>query len=233
MSFFDPTQKQVRKEQKEFLKDKPFKYKLKYFFDYYLIDVAVIGVFAIIIGSLIYTSLSHKDVASEILFINSINEPDPSGFAEYLGIDDKKEEVIFDGSMYINIDGSDTTSYVNVQKWFALIAAGDVDVMIGDRTTMYHYGNSEFFTDLRDLFTKEELAALGDRVVWYDLEDGDGNKTGESAPYYIDITDSPYLNNNLIYMGAETYLTFAVNSKRPEVQRKFFEYITEGISLTP
>lgn len=225
MSLLDPTQRQIMKEQKAFLKDKSFKYKLKYFVDYYLLDVGIVLLFLIIIGSLIYTSATHKDVAAQIVFINAINSPEADEFSEFMGLDLKKSEAIFDTSVYINVDMSDSSSYVNVQKLFALIAAEECDVIVGDPKTMTFYGDSEFYADLRNVFTESELEALGDKIVWYDLCDEEGNKTGESAPFFVNVTDMPGIQDSNVYMGLDAYLAFVVNTKRPEAQEKFWEYI--------
>ena len=227
MKFSDPTQQEIREEQKAYLKGKGFKYKFDYFVEYYLKGLLIILVFVIIIISAAVSIIRNKDTACQVIFVNAMNAPDEDEFAEYLGIDTDEYQVVLDTGYIISTSSADNTSYVNLQKLAANMAAKDVEVLLGDYDTIYGYAASDFYADLRNYFTDEELEALGDRVVYYDYMDEDGNLTGESAPLFIDVTDAPKLVENNCFVCDRVLLGFASNTQRPEAAMAFYNYIYE------
>ncbi len=230
MKLLDPTQKEIINEQKEYLKGKSFKYKLDYYKQYYLIPTIVIIAVAIGLFSIIRSVVTAKDNAANVLFINAYQAPDAAEFEAYLGIDTKKYQVTYDETIKIIEDAMDNATYVSLQKWIAVIAANDCDVMLGDAPTLNKYEISSFYMDLRDFLSEEELNALGDRVIWGNIYDSDQNPTGETAPLYIDVTDSKVLNDNYCYPEVEKVLySVAVNTKRPENAKLFLDYLLKEV----
>ena len=225
MQFIDPTQKEIMAEQKAFLKGKSFKYKFDYFIEYYLKTTLIIAVALAVVISIIVTVVSQKETACQILFVNSMNTPDSDEYAAYAGIDTKEYEVIFDGGFYIDVELADNTSYVNLQKLVALISAKDAEGIVGDFDTIYGYAASGFYGDLRDYYTEDELKAMGDKVVYYKYVDDEGNYTGETAPLFIDVTDSPLLKNNTCFAQDRVLYAIVINTQRPEQAKKFYEYL--------
>ncbi|MCQ2520132.1 MAG: hypothetical protein MJ107_06340 [Lachnospiraceae bacterium] len=224
MGIIDPTQKEIMDEQKAYLKDKGLKYKLAYFKDYYLKGVLIILVFVFIAGSLLKACIDKKPNGIYVIFLNCLNTPDSNEFAAYAGIDTKELLVNYDTSVTIS-ETNDNASYISAQKWFAVMAAADDDVMIGDYALMERYEEASFFADLRTIYSEEELAAFGDRVVWGDICDSDGNPTGEKAPFFFEVTDSEVLNTNFCFVQEKVYLGIAPNAPRVDAAKLFVKYI--------
>ncbi len=225
MSFIDPTQKEIMEEQKAYLKGKPLKYKLQYFVEYYLKTVLIIGAALAIVITLIVTAVTNKDHDLYVVFINAINVPESDDFETYAGTDTKKTEVIYDHSVYINIENIDQTSYVSIQKWMAVIAAADCDIMIGDYETMENYVSSNYYTDLSAFLSDEQEKTYGDRLIECDVYDDDGEKTGSKAAFLMDVTDAPFLTENATFPQDKVVLAVAVNTKRPERTHQFIDYL--------
>lgn len=234
MSFIDPTQKQIMEEQKAFLEGKSFKYKLEYFVTYYLKTVLIIaGAIALVI-SIIVSIATRKESAGHIIMINSFGQFDTEAFADYVGIDKNKSEITVETECYINPSGSDRESYDNLQRIVAIISAKDAEVIVGDLSTVYSYATSDFFADLNDYFSKEELEALGDKVICYEPLDENDQPTGESIPVFIDITDAPkivsggyYYYHSLLDEPERIVFAIVCNTQLPETAMKFYEYINE------
>lgn len=228
MQLIDETQKEIREEQKQYLKGKSFKYKFQYFVEYYLkIVIGVCLVMAFII-SIIVTVVSAKDNAVQVIFVNATHVPDTEAFAEENAIDTSKYDVTFDNNYYIDISAADEDSYIYLQKIVAIVASKDGDGLVGDYDTLYYLAGNEFYGDLRDYFTEEELDALGDKVIWYDYKDDDGNPTGVSAPILIDVSDSQLLKDSDSYPeGTRIVYGIITNTPRPEMAKKFYEYLYE------
>lgn len=225
MSLIDPTQKEIIEEQKAFLKGKPLKYKLSYFAEYYLKGTVIAIIILICIISLIRTMLNNKDHDLYVLFINSVGNLESEEFEDIAGTDKSKNEVVFDDSLYIDLTSNDSSSYLSLQKWVALMAAGDCDVMLADFATMSNYASQGFYMDLREAFSPEELNALGDRVIWSDILDEDGNPTGESLPLMIDVTESARLNSVPVFLLDKVVFTIAASTERLDTAKLFFDYI--------
>ena len=225
MSLIDPTQKEIMEEQKAFLKGKSLKYKLSYFAEYYLKGTIVAVIILICIISLIRTMMNNKEHDLYVLMINSVGNLEASEFEDIAGTDKSKHEIVFDDSLYIDLSTNDSASYLSVQKWVALMAAGDCDVMIADFGTMSNYASQGFYMDLRDAFTEEQLRALGNRVIWSDIYDEDGKPTGETVPYMIDVTHSARLNSVPVFLLDKVVFTIAATTDKLDTAKLFFEYI--------
>ena len=225
MNLIDPTQKEIIEEQKAYLKGKPLKYKLQYFVEYYLKTVLLIGAALAIVITLIVTALTNKDHDLYVVFINAINVPESSDFEAYAGTDARKNEVIYDHSVYIDIENIDQTSYISIQKWMAVIAAADCDIMIGDRKTLENYVSSNYYADLSEFLSDEQKKTYGDRLIECDVYDDDGDKTGSKAAFFMDVTNAPLLTEYATFPQDEVVLAVAVNTKRPERTHQFIDYL--------
>lgn len=214
------------REQRELVKNKDFKYKLKYFKDYYAVPTlaAIIGL--IVLGSIIYTFVSAKDTRFEALMINASGAPDAAAFGQILELNEKKEEVVFDYNYYLNPDPEnvDNVTYTNSQKIMAVIASKSADVMIAPESIITRYLNGSVFLDLREVFSEQELAEMGDAVIWYAITDPETGEKYDPLPLVIDITKAPgldgcFITDEPVWMGA------IINSKHIEDIPKFYEYI--------
>ena len=169
--------------------------------------------------------MNNKDHDLYVLFINSVGNLEASEFEDIAGTNKDKNEIVFDDSLYIDLSANDNASYLSLQKWVALMAAGDCDVMLADFPTMSNYASQGFYMDLREAFSPEELNALGDRVIWSDILDEDGKPTGETYPSMIDVTDSARLNSVPVFLLDKVVFTIAASTERLDTAKLFFDYI--------
>lgn len=149
------------KEEREALKHGTFKERLSYFWYYY--KWYVLGtLFAILlIASFVHQLVTSTDTVFNAVMLNASlmteEETYAEEFAEYLDIDPKEENVMFDTSIRIIEDSMDDTSYTSVMKLATYTAAADIDVMVTDTDSFRKYANSETFYDLRDILSAEQL----------------------------------------------------------------------------
>lgn len=233
------------REQNAKLKGAPFKEKLSYFKEYYLKSTLIILAILVFLGSLIYSMLSGpEDTVFAALFYNDTGDSSDTSladnFAAYMGIDTEKHDVYIDATMTYHDTSSteistevttDATTalntsmysyddYVGLEKSMALIAAKELDVIVGDEETFHYYCKAEVYADLRDFFTETELEAYKDRLCYYENEE-----TGELVPYGISITNSPKIKQYHYYDGIDSFLGFVVNSQNPDNAKAFLAYI--------
>lgn len=215
------------KDQHKSIADKGFKYKVNYFIEYYKWHVVAVVIALIVIISFVKGVVTAKDDALYAVCVNAMTMPNTDSFGKYLEIDSSKERIVYDTSYVMNMDGSDPNSYVSLQKLVATVSAGTSDVMVGDSSVLEHIAPNEFFADLRDYFSEEELKALGDKVIYTTYADEDGNPVGESVPVLINVTETP-LFASFPYFVTNIDFGIIVNTKRPEAAMKFYKYINDS-----
>lgn len=147
------------REEREAIKQKGFKEKIKYFCDYYkwhVIGGVALAAFAI---SLIHSVLTHKDWAFYGAFINAYQTPAydtfREDFAARAGIDLNEFDVQFDTNMYITDSAQDQGTLDTMERLTVYIAAGDVNVMAGGPSIINQYAYNGFFQDLRQILPQD------------------------------------------------------------------------------
>ena len=87
-------------------------------------------------------------------------------------------------------DGSDpSVQMAGMMKLTAAIAAKEVDLIIADDTNAARNARSEAFYELSDILTADEISALGDKALSYEMLDDEGSASGEKTPVCgVDIT---------------------------------------------
>lgn len=210
------------------MKGKSLKEKLSYFWGYYKLPL-IVFLFLLFIGiSLIKASIDNKPIAFEAVYINAYEAPEVEPFAEKIGVDLTKNQVVFDTSysMASSREEFNELSSTSAQKLVAVVAAAAADVMMSNKTIAESYFDSEFFADLRDYFTEDELNSLGDKVIWAAPKDFDtGEPICEEFPIAIHIGDSPVHQAVPTFLTDEVYFSVFVNAPHPELVKPFFEFL--------
>lgn len=241
---------EIREQQRK-LKGKPLKEKWAYFWEYYKIHTIVTVCVAAAVISLIHTIVSQKDSALDVALVNTFLKEDIDSqtladeFAAYARIDTGKYEVVIDPDLYVDYEGTDQYSYLNLQKLTAMAASGSLDVLLTNETYIDHNIGTGLFIDLHEFFTDEELAAYEDRLIYRvipteDEEDYDSALSGTDAssaeggdadaseltdadavPIGIDVRDSKYLYSDQI----DAWFCISSTSANVENAKLFLEYL--------
>ena len=179
------------------MKDRPFKEKLSYFWEYYKVHTiaAVIGV--IFVVALIRSFVTSKDYA---LYIAIIESYDPSGeatqnwpeeLADTIGFDRDDYEVFIDSSFSFGADGTSARAdYVAAQKLTALLTS-----RYDNPQVMLMRTQNDCFIDLRTIYSEEELSAMEgliyytDAATFADYQSAEANVYEKQLLYDIDHHD--------------------------------------------
>lgn len=218
-----PVNDEIR-EQRQKLKGKGFKYKFQYFWEYYRWPTLAVIIIIIFLYSMIKNFVTAKDTAFQALFINSSGAIDSEEFSQLIGIDTKKEEVIFDGSYTLNLnsDTYDEASYVNMQKVLAMASAKQLDVILSYKDMLEYYGKGEMLTDLRTFFGEEWVEEMGDKVVWVDIEE---DESDELVPVAVNVTDAKKLAEAGCFPYGDCYFGIIGNTPHEDWVKVFYDYI--------
>lgn len=163
------------KNEKEKIKDKPFKDRLAYFWDYYKWYVIIGVIVLFLIGQTVSTALEKKDAVLSGLLIDGIaplEEPAiMQSFYEANGIDPAKEEVELNTGVSLNSELPNVVAN-SYQMIHARVGAKDADFIIGYEYAIQRlgYDPSRMFADLRTVLSADILASLEGHLYYIDGE---------------------------------------------------------------
>lgn len=212
-------------ELKEALRPMPWNKKLEHLWEYYkwvlvvlivvgfIISIVVIGYSNARIEGLLYGEIINLSFDTEgVEYLSTV-------FLEYLDGEPRDQKVSLGMS---NLIVGEQSTYDNYYTPLMRVS-GDIsnlklDYMLLDSPALATYFEEDVFLDLRELFTAEELAQLGDRVVYVLYEE-----TGEKIPMAINVTDTAFVQSRMNHEDT-AYLGFIANTPRKETCRVFYDY---------
>lgn len=214
------------KTEKQKLNEMAFKEKIVYFNSYYRLKVIIIAAILIFVGYLAYSILAptpdtvlYAAVVNNILDDTKITDLQ-NGFADHLGIDKKKQEIMVDASFNLGTD-NDTSQYTigNQQKLMTYFYASQIDIMIAPESIFKSYAASGTFSKLSDQLPSDLCNTLTDSF-YYSTTTDDSN----SSAYGI------YLDHASIYDNSgklidKPIIGIVVNSKYKSNAVEFIRYI--------
>ncbi len=227
---------------KELYREMPLKEKIGYIFQYhwskFLIGIIALIVIVSIIGR--FTWAKEKDrclgvgVYSSMIDINAVNEL-------HTGLDKAFPEMTEDGKKEFKVypfylDMSDGTARMNMMyKLLASIELADMDVLLGDKEILVGDADKEYFMDLRELFSEEEIQMIDEAASKGDMEEehgviyvtyavyGDNGRVEryvENIPMFICVEGTNEdLDKSIVAVPG--YLGVLVNAKEIENTRSF------------
>lgn len=240
------------REEREAIKQKSFKEKVSYFFDYYkwhVIGGVALTAFAI---SLIHSFLTHRDWAFYGAFINAYQTPAYDAFREDFAaradIDLKEFDVQFDTSMYVTDNTHDQSTLDTMERLTVYIAAGDVNVMAGGLSIINQYAYNGFFQDLRQILPQDLQEQLepyyyyADTTLMAEINAQQESGTMTSTPRYpsdpanaesmtepvpvgLYIQDCPRIQEAFIFQDSEIVLSTINNTSDIDAVVKFLRFI--------
>lgn len=186
---------EIRQQQMK-TKDMSIKGKLGYFWDYYKIHT-VAGLFVLfLVVSLIHDITTAKDYSFYGVMLNAGSMPSQeleTAFAEYAGLDENKFDCFIDTNSVMSMHNTSQYDMATSQKLMALTQTKDLDIAVFDSEVYNNYAYNEMFTDLRTIFTEQELAPYKEHLYYIDyayIREGEGNMDYENPAllYYDNFT---------------------------------------------
>ncbi len=162
-------------EQIKTMKDRSFKDKFEYFWEYYKFHALGIIVGVAVIIAIIRSIVSYREYAISIIMVNPDNivteELAPeweSDLAEILQINTGKEQIYIDTSISVGNNTPQQLEYSALQKLVAFFTSRTADVFISNTPLFEEYSQNGNLSDLRNYYTDEELEALSDIIYYTD-----------------------------------------------------------------
>ena len=233
---------------KEVMKDMSPKEKLEYIWEYYKWHIIILIFLLFMFGNIFYTKLTSKDYVLRGQFMNTITESSEAlqleeAFLEKYPINPKSEQIYFGTSLFY-MPGTD---YHALEVLTAQIAAGNVDFIMADKATLDKFVYNEYFLDLSEILTEEQMQAYSDNILYYDqafaeyLDTIDPLSKEEFEIVYPDSTKPELMEKPVpIMLGIDSIeklyelyptkdqqyaLGFVVTGKNLEKATEFLEYV--------
>ena len=242
---------------KKIFKTGTTKQKVEYIMDYYKWHIIIVLFVLIFIGNTIYTNLTRKDYVLQGIFLSTPAETETvldleKDFLKKYPIDSSSEDIFFDSSLYYrpeteSIDS--TLSYQAIQVLTARIAAGEIDFVVADDVTLNELCYNQYFFDLSEVMTKDQMKKYEPYFLYYDREIlkelNSINDTNEivseivlpdpskpelmkaPVPIMINVTGNDKIS--LLYSNfTENYaMAFLANANNTEKALEFLEYLID------
>ncbi len=211
------------------LKDMTPKQKLEHLWEYYKWVLGVLLAVVVIVGTVIGSIITLN---TEVILAGAIiNVPvNMEGYS-------KLQNGYYDHAKTGGRQAVEMTSFTfvdplsTVEKTYtwdvvdsitAMLGSDNLDYVLYDSFAATYFMSPDYFADLRELFSEEELASMGNAVIMLQIE-----KTGEKMPIAIDIRDTAFYNT---YVAGEEpiYLSFSVRLPRKDACKDFWHYIKGG-----
>lgn len=225
-----------------------------YFWDYYKWYLIALVFIAITFGSIIHIKMTAKDCVLKGAILN-VTGSDTAGseleqaFLTVSPIDTEKEEIVFDTSFYFSLDSDSATvqtTYQTLQMLSAQIAAGDIDFMIGDLESMNNLAYKQYYAELSDVLSEEQMERYEPHFLYYDkafvdeLRNMDAIATvypdpqkpdlmKEPVPMFINVSECRGLQDVYPYAEGEYVIAFAHTATNCDKMLKFLEFLMEQV----
>lgn len=164
----------IREQQKKALNEMTLKEKLSYFWYYYKVHLLVAVAVIVLIVTFVNQYRNHKDYAFYATFVNAtyndytLNDTWSEEFAEYAGIDTDEYSVYIDNSIQLSEMSSSQYAIANQEKLVALMQAGSVGAFVADTETFESYAQFQYFANLEDILTPEQIEKYKDYFYYTD-----------------------------------------------------------------
>ncbi|MDR1540746.1 MAG: hypothetical protein LBU32_22630 [Clostridiales bacterium] len=206
------------------LKDMTFKEKASYIWEYYKIPIIVAVAVIFLAGSLVDAIWIHppKKMHLQIAFLEGYqSEEAMDAFAgeleaALLSPAELEEQQIM-GASFMSGTGDPQMDMANSQKFFAMVAANDIDFLIFPEEALQEYANQGMCSDLGEILDASLLDKLEGRLVRANDE------TGFERMYAVRVDGIPIFEKGLNVKGQ--VLAICVSSHRTENAKKAAAFI--------
>lgn len=213
------------REQNAKMKGAPLKQKLQYFKDYYMVPTIIAVVACAFVFALVYAMVtSPDDTAFAAFFFDDYGDSSSTSlideFTEYMGIDTSKHDAYIDATMVYSSSENDYNTYMSLEKVMTVIAAKELDVIVGNSETINYFARCEYLYDITEILPDDLLEEFKDSIFYATLDDGTQVAVG------VYVSDAPKLNENYYYYSdTEAIYTFIANSQNIDTAIEFLRFI--------
>ena len=228
----------------------------EYFYDYYKFEAFVIFAVLFFVGNLTYTKLTDKDIVLSGALLNQYNILAEDlvldmgeDFLTEQGFDIQDCKAEFNTSLRYAHSGDSSFNDATIQGLVAQCSGGTIDFITGDMEAMTIFAYGDYFYDLREVLTKEEIQQYEPYFLYidrdYQRQVDEALSTPEviptmvppdmrypdqmlePVPVLIDLRESDLLSEIYIDLVDVLCFGFTVNAPHLETTKEFLGYLTD------
>lgn len=211
---------------KEIMKDKSGRERLKYFCYYYwkpaVLSLIVIGC---IISFILHLIESGRESSIYVALVNCniISEEQTDLISDYVlsrNIDTDANPARLDVGLQMSENRNDNLDVANSQKLSAFLESGSIDVLIAPEWTIESCANQAYLSNIETVLPKDLYEQLEDRLIYHTYED-DGR-----VPVALYVGDLPRIRS-LYEADEKPYFAIGNITERKETAVDFLRYLLE------
>jgi len=197
------------------LKTMSFTEAADYIWEYYKIHILGIVLGGFFIGSIISTVLKEDPETYEVMVISEIPYDVIDDFSADINEQYFEEYEIMTDNIVSSGGGLGQQSPEQVQKFFARVAAGMIDVIVTDKVLAEELHSQEGLTKIEEMVDLSLLEDAGVETYQFGTED----------VYAIDTNQLDVFNDNEFFQ--DRYLIFPLSSEKKDRTTSFLETLLE------
>lgn len=230
--------KYERDMEKKKFKEMDFKEKVQHIVEYYKYHILAGIITVIVIFSFLNMWVFNPRAVPSSSIVLSSQYVDGDGQSQLMTeiqtdlpelMTDNREVTVM--SIPMSDNSMDPTAMAMVQKMAALVAASDIDLIIGDEKTMRTYAARGYFTEFKEVLDTETYESLKNDLIKSDVilesdYDEEGNmviKEKEEREVLLKHNSSQL--KQALPLEQDIYIGFMVNSKRIEDSVTVLKYL--------
>ena len=216
----------------ETLKPMTWKQRIVHIWTYYSIHKVTALMLIILVTAVISSAISAKmeTLISGVLANMDMTEEGweyiDEAYMEHLGGDPKKQAISLISAYFKDFQTSAENldnNYNAAVSAISMVNAHALDYFLMNEEAMKLYMTQEVFLDLTEFFTEEEIEKLGDKVIYLEITDENGNKISRT-PVAVNIEQMEFAQDCLD-ISEGCYFALSVNTPRIDTCRDFWEYL--------
>lgn len=214
------------------LKPMTWKQRIAHIWTYYSIHMVIALMLIILLIAIISSAISAnmETLISGVLANIDMTEEGweyiDEAYLAHLDGDSKKQSVNLTSAFFKDINTSAENldnNYNAAMSAISMVNAQALDYFLMNEEAMVLYMTQEVFLDLTAFFTEEEIAELGDKVIYLEITD-ENDTTVSRTPVAVNIEEMKFAQDCL-NISEGCYFALAVNTPRIDTCRDFWEYL--------
>lgn len=218
------------REQHHKLRNRPFKEKLAYFWEYYKIHTLVVVLLLTGIIYFIHSIVTSKDYCFYAVMLNSqplSSDAIEQSFADYAALDSAHYDCYIDTDTTLgSTDSSEAAisqqaqyDMVVMQKLIAITQTNELDAVVFNDSVFETYAQNEMFMDLRTVLTEADLEKYADALLYVDYE------SQQHVPVGIYLDNSPFVKKSGCYYDTRPVFGISLSSQHSDTAVTYLHYL--------
>ncbi len=207
--------------------------RIQYIWSYYKETILIVAALLIVAGYLLAGMISNRKeiviggVVANVEMTEEGTAYITTDYFQKVGGKDRTQQIKLHPMSLYSLQNAEymEMTYYNMTKALSMMTDREIDYLLVDKVALELFMSQEAFLDLREIFSEEELAAFGDRLIKIKKVDEAGNVVAEDYPIAINIGNLPFAQECSTVTG-DVFFGIASNSANREQVKDFWFYLT-------